>query len=143
MMGCSMDTASPAVGGLVNYVRRVAEDMADEVDEVDVDVDGGLATVIVLVKSRVPTLADSPLLLTWDEVAGWALRVETSSMGHTTPLAYLGEDILPDPQTVQAFLRDAVHGRNPGTLTATAFRLPNAGDDLETRLAQFLDHERG
>ncbi|SFT09463.1 hypothetical protein SAMN05660874_05661 [Saccharopolyspora flava] len=117
--------------------------MADEVDEVDVDVDGGLATVIVLVKSRVPTLADSPLLLTWDEVAGWALRVETSSMGHTTPLAYLGEDILPDPQTVQAFLRDAVHGRNPGTLTATAFRLPNAGDDLETRLAQFLDHERG
>ncbi|GAB3686820.1 DUF6292 family protein [Saccharopolyspora tripterygii] len=136
-----MDTASPAFGGLVNYVHLVAEGM-DDVDEVDVDVDGELATVVVLVSSRVPTLVDRPLLLTWDEVAGWALRVETSGMGDTTSLAYLGGDILPDPQTVQAFLRDALAGRSPGTFSAPAFRLPNAHDDLETRLTGFLGRAR-
>ncbi|MEV4732396.1 DUF6292 family protein [Saccharopolyspora sp. NPDC049426] len=135
-----MDTASPAVGGLVNYVRCVAEDLADEIDEIDVDVDGGLATVLILMNTRVPTLMDSPLLLTWDEVSGWALRVETDGTGDTTPLEFLGEEILPNPQVVQAFLRDAIRGRSPGTLTAPTFRLPNASDDLEMRLVRFLDH---
>ncbi|GAA0530976.1 hypothetical protein GCM10011581_28220 [Saccharopolyspora subtropica] len=131
-----MDTTGQAVGGLVKYVRAVADDLGDEVSEVDVDV-GGLATAIILVRSHVPTLVEFPLLLTWDEVSGWALRIETDGRGDTTPVVFMGGDILPEPESVQRFLRAATTGEHPGTPLPPAFRLPNAPDDLERRLAHF------
>ncbi|RKT89135.1 hypothetical protein SAMN05421805_12812 [Saccharopolyspora antimicrobica] len=132
-----METTSRAVGGLVNYVRSVAGDLGDEIAEIDVDVDGGLATVIIQLHSHVPTLIGFPLLLTWDEVSGWALRVEAGGAGRTVSLEFLGENILPPPEAVREFLRDAIRGRNPGTPVAPAFRLPNSDDGLESRLARF------
>ncbi|WP_223838475.1 DUF6292 family protein [Saccharopolyspora pogona] len=132
-----MDMTSPAAGGLINYVRTVAGDLGDDVYEVDVDLESGLATAIILVHSKVPTLVDFPLLLTWDEVSGWALRVETDGRGDTTAIEFMGEDILPDPGLVRHFLREAISGRNPGMVQPPSFRMPNAGDDLEDRLARF------
>ncbi|MDA3645715.1 DUF6292 family protein [Saccharopolyspora indica] len=132
-----MDTRSPAASGLVDYIRSVADALGDDVTEVDVDFDDGLATAIILVRSHVPTLLELPLLLTWDEVSGWALRVETDGTGDTTALEFLGGDILPHPQVVREFLGDAVCGRSPGLVLPPAFRTPNAGDELEHRLAQF------
>jgi hypothetical protein len=132
-----MDMTSPAAGGLINYVRTVAGDLGDDVYEVDVDLESGLATAIILVHSKVPTLVDCPLLLTWDEVSGWALRVETDGWGDTTAIEFMGEDILPEPGLVRNFLQEAVDGHNPGMLQPPSFRLPNAGDDLEDRLARF------
>ncbi|MGW1681108.1 DUF6292 family protein [Saccharopolyspora sp. NPDC002376] len=132
-----MDTRSPAASGLVDYIRSVADVLGDDVAEVDVDFDDGLATAIILVCSRVPTLLDYPLLLTWDEVSGWALRVETDGTGDTTALQFLGGDILPHPSAVRKFLGDAVRGRSPGLVLPPAFRMPNAGDELEHRLAHF------
>ncbi|MFB9568788.1 DUF6292 family protein [Saccharopolyspora hordei] len=128
---------SRAVGGLVNYVRSVSGGLGSEVCDIDVDVDSGLATVLVEVRSRVPALPEYPLLLTWDEVSGWALRVLTDDAGETVSLEFLGESILPAPETVQEFLLDAIRGRSPGTLAPPAFRLPNADDGLENRLARF------
>lgn len=132
-----MDTRSPAASGLVDYIRSVADALGDDVTEVDVDFDDGLATAIILVRSHVPTLLEFPLLLTWDEVSGWALRVETDGTGDTTALEFLGGDILPGPQVVREFLGEAVCGRSPGLVLPPAFRTPNAGDELEHRLAQF------
>lgn len=128
-----MDMTTSAVSGLVNYVRSVTAGIEEEVGAIDLEVDE-LATVIILVNSRVPTLVELPLLLTWDEVSGWALRVGTDDDGDTTPLAYLGEDVLPPPRTVQEFLRDAVRGESPGRVMSPAFRAPNAPDGLEQRL---------
>ncbi|RRO18694.1 hypothetical protein EIL87_06155 [Saccharopolyspora rhizosphaerae] len=136
-----MDMKVSVVSGLVNYVRSVTEGLDDEVGTVDLDVESGLATVIVVLNSRVPTLAELPLLLTWDEVSGWALRVAVDGEGETTPVAYLDEDVLPEPVRVQLFLRAATSGDNPGSLFAPAFRLPNAPDDLESRLEKFPELE--
>lgn len=134
-----MDTTSRAADGLVTYVRSVADDLGGDVFEIDVNLDRELATAIILVNAQVPTLAEYPLLLTWDEVSGWALRIETDGYGGTTALEFLGEDILPDPALVERFLQEATNGQNPGLLAAPAFRLPNAQDDLEQRLAEFCD----
>ncbi|GAA2361381.1 DUF6292 family protein [Saccharopolyspora halophila] len=129
-----MDMTLSVVNGLVNYVRSVTAGMEEEMGVVDLEVGDELTTVIILVKSRVPALAELPLLLTWDEVSGWALRVGTGDDGDTTPLAYLGEDVLPHPRTVQEFLREALRGASPGRVTSPAFRVPNARDGLEQRL---------
>ncbi|MGI8312677.1 DUF6292 family protein [Saccharopolyspora hattusasensis] len=134
-----MDTTSRAADGLVTYVRSVADDLGGDVFEIDINLDRELATAIVLVNSHVPTLAEFPLLLTWDEVSGWGLRIETDGQGDTAVLEFMGEDILPDPARVEQFLLEATNGQNPGMVAAPAFRFPNAQDDLERRLAEFCE----
>lgn len=133
-----MDATISVINGLVNYVRSVTAGMEEEMGGVDLEVGDELTTVIILLKSRVPTLAELPLLLTWDEVSGWALRVGTGDDGDTTPLAYSGEDVLPHPRSVQQFLREALRGASPGRVLSPAFRVPNAGDGLEQRLERLL-----
>ncbi|WP_406691158.1 DUF6292 family protein [Saccharopolyspora sp. ID03-671] len=129
-----------AVSGLVTYVRGVTSGL-EEFTTVDLEVEEAPATVLILLDSRVPTLPEYPLLLTWDEVSGWALRVETDGEGGTTPVCFLGEDVLPEPSAVQEFLRAAVRGESPGSIEPHAFRWPNAQDDLERRLELFQDAE--
>lgn len=136
-----MDMTASVISGLVNYVGRVTDGMEDDVEAVDLAVEDGLATVILLMGSRVPTLTELPLLLTWDEVSGWALRVETDGEGSTTALAHLEEDVLPNPRVVRRFLRDAIGGAHPGSPTAQAFRLPDDGDGLESRIKRFIEDE--
>ncbi|SFS90773.1 DUF6292 family protein [Saccharopolyspora flava] len=135
-----MGMTTAAVSGLVTYVRSVTSGLG-EFTTVDFEVEESPATVLILLSSRVPTLPDCPLLLTWDEVSGWALRVETDGEGETTPVSYLGEDVLPRPTTVQQFLRAALRGESPGSIQPHAFRRPNAPDDLENRLEHFQDAE--
>ncbi|MEV6229013.1 DUF6292 family protein [Saccharopolyspora shandongensis] len=130
-----MDTMSLAADGLVGYATSVAEDLGVDVFEIDINLDVDLATVIILVDSQVPVFEEFPLLLTWDEVSGWALRIDTG--GGAATLEFLGEDILPDSASVRRFLWDAVRGNSPGVLASPAFRLPNACDDLEQRLVRF------
>lgn len=132
-----MDARSRAACGLVNYVHEVAGVLDDDVVEVDVDVEEGPATAIIILRSRMPTFAEFPLLLTWDEISGWAVRVEISGDGDTTPLSYLGEEILPPPVRVRRYLWDSLVGRYPGTLRPRPLRHLDAADDLEHRLARF------
>lgn len=132
-----MDPTSRAADGLVNYINRVTDHLGSDVYEVDIDVEDVLATAIILVRPRVPTLVELPLLLTWDEVNGWALRVEIGD-GDTTVLGYLGEDILPDAGLVEGFLAAAASGDHPGTVFPPGFRQPERNDDLEVRLAQLV-----
>ncbi|MGW5642492.1 DUF6292 family protein [Saccharopolyspora sp. NPDC003752] len=134
-----MDTMSLAADGLVGYATSVAEDLGVDVFEIDINLDVDLATVIILVDSQVPVFEEFPLLLTWDEVSGWALRIDTDGCGGTATLEFLGEDILPDSASVRRFLWEAVRGNCPGVLASPAFRLPNACDDLEQRLARFCN----
>lgn len=89
-----MEMTISVISGLVNYVGRVTDGIED-VEAIDLAVEDGLATVIISMGSRLPTLTELPLLLTWDEISGWALRVETDGEGSTTSLAHLEEDVLP------------------------------------------------
>lgn len=132
-----MEPMSRAAGGLTNYIRAVADRLGSDVYEVDIDVEAGLATVIILVHPRIPTLVEQPVLLTWDEVNGWALRVEVDGDGDTTVLGYLGSDILPAPEGVGGFLEAAIAGNHPGTMLPPGFRQPDNDDELAHRLARF------
>ena len=133
-----MDARSHAAGGLHKYVQEVSDCLDDEVDVVDLDVAPGPATAIILVRSVLPTLPAQPVLLTWDEINGWALRVEIDGDGDTTAVAYLGgDDILPPPRLVRTFLQEAARGGHPGVMTPPLFRHADADDDLEQRLTGF------
>ncbi|GAA2785273.1 DUF6292 family protein [Saccharopolyspora taberi] len=136
-----MDARSHAAEGLRNYVREVSAGLGDDVDVVDLDLAPGPATAIILVRSVLPTLPALPVLLTWDEINGWALRVEIDGDGDTTAVAYLGGDILPEPGEVHRFLHEAVRGAHPGAVSPPLFRHADADDDLERRLTGF--HARG
>ncbi|QUH00652.1 hypothetical protein HUO13_07355 [Saccharopolyspora erythraea] len=132
-----MDVSGSALDGLVNYVEAVVGRLGGDVEGAEVDVDGGFATAIIAVRSRVPTLPGCRVLLTWDEINGWALRVVTSEDDDTVVVSYLGEDILPKPHTVDRYLREAEDGESPGALVPPDFRRPNADDGLERRLVRF------
>ncbi|GAA4866279.1 MULTISPECIES: DUF6292 family protein [Saccharopolyspora] len=129
--------AQRATGGLRTYIHVVSSALGGAVDVVDIDASKGPATAIILLHSTIPTLPELPLLLTWDEINGWALRVKISDDGDTTALGYLGDEILPDPAVVRTFLTEAVDGGNPGVIMPPGFRTPGADDDLEHRLAHF------
>lgn len=131
------DPNDQAATGLKMYIHEIAKELGNETWGTECDVDFKPAMAVIFLRSSVPTLPDRELLLTWDEVNGWAIRVTLDDTGDTTALAYLHHDILATPVEVRTFLRDAKSGRNPGRLSPPYFRVGTVDDDLEARLAQF------
>lgn len=129
---------SPATMGLARYVRAVVDRLGGRVFAFDCDVDEEIATAILVMKQPVPTFPELTLVLTWDEINGWALRIKTTDDGDTEALAFLGEQLLPEPEKVERFLTEATSGHHPGDIEAPRFRHPNDDDDLDVRLAQFV-----
>lgn len=132
------DSTNRAVTGLGHYVETVAECLGDEVLTIDYEANRELAIAIITVTSRLPTIVERPLLLTWDEVNGWALRLQLDEDGATIALSYLGHDVLPQPEEVHHFLENAARGSHPGIISPPGFRQPNEQDNLEPRLARFF-----
>ena len=97
------DPTSRAASGLTSYVRTVAKGMREDVLAIDCDTGEAPATALILVRSPLPTLPDHTLLLAWDEVNGWALRIKVDGDGDTAPIAYYGNEVLPDPAEVKDF----------------------------------------
>ncbi|MDR7300214.1 DUF6292 family protein [Haloactinomyces albus] len=132
------DPTNRVASGLGHYVETVARYLGDEVLTIDYEANEDLALAIIMVASRLPTIAERPLLLSWDEVNGWALRLQLDDNGETIALAYLGQEVLPGPDDVQRFLESATLGSHPGTISPPGFRHPNDRDSLELRLARFV-----
>lgn len=132
------DGTGQVAAGLVQYVRTVAGYLGSWVTAVEVEPHEEVATAIIVVNTEVPAFAGWTVLLTWDEVSGWALRLKIDEDGDTTPLQYLGHEILPAPEIVRDFLREATQDQHEGTVLSPAFRRANANDDLELRLARLV-----
>ncbi len=132
------DLSEDTAQGFTRYVQLVGQHLGEETLVVDSDPDDELATAIILVASRLPTLPDQAVVLAWDEVNGWALRITIDDDGDTTSLSYLGEEIMPAPPAIRDFLNRALLGENPGSVHPPEFRIPNQDDGLERRLAGFV-----
>lgn len=132
------DPRGRAAMGLREYVCRVVALLGDDdVWAVDCDVELPPAMAMIITRTHVPTMPHRELVLTWDEVDGWATRITLDAEGETTALAYLGGDLLAAPEEVASFLRDSVAGHHPGTPFPPCFRGLEADDDLDVRLAHF------
>jgi hypothetical protein len=133
-----LDFDDSVLRGLHRYVRLVSEALglrgecwyaqADEVASAYIALDGRL--------SRFP---DHDVALLWDENQGWSTAVETDSGEDLLVVARLGQDLLPPPATVAAWVgglfdphRDAHHigqvRERPGRADA---------DKIRHRLAAF------
>jgi hypothetical protein len=72
------------------------------------------ANAYIALEEHPPGFPDRDLALIWEETQGWAAAVETHCGEDLIVLAYLGEDPIPAPERVVAFLDDLIADRHPG-----------------------------
>lgn len=131
------ENVDTAASGLEGYIAAVIDQLDEVVVAADCEADQQLATAVIILSCRIPAIPEHELLLSWDEINGWALRIKVDEDGDTTALAYAAREVLPPPRDVQRFLSDAVRGEHPGSVAAPNFRSPRDDDDLQRRLLEF------
>lgn len=98
---------------------------------------GPPATAYLALDRRLPRFPDHETALLWDERDGWAAAVESAGGEETVVLAYLGEDVLPAPDRVVAFVTDMYGTGYPGRPDPPDFRRPGTPDGFDDRLAAY------
>lgn len=101
--GADVDPAA-VEQGLQAYVHRVASGLGlgavatfcEAADD---------ATAYIALTERHPDWPDRDTALIWDQEHGWVLAVETHSGEDLLVLAYQGEALLPEPNTVITFAK--------------------------------------
>lgn len=118
--------------GLRRYVWSVADTLGVGAGCCYVQLDPPVQAYIPL-DDRLPRLPGSDVAVLWDSTHGWAVGVEDGIGADVVPLAYLGGDLLADPQVVADFVRRFLAGEPFGEpeppTPATA--------DLRDRLAAY------
>lgn len=101
----------PVELGLQCYVETVAAapDVGSEATLCEYD---GSANAYIALAEPLPGFPDRDAALLWDDTHGWSLCVETHSGEDLIVLAYLTTALLPDPQTVAAFVAKTRSRRN-------------------------------
>ena len=118
---------APALG-LRQYLLAVAGLLDAPAWFCEVDVP---ANAYVALDQRIPRYPDLDTALVWDERDGWAAAVESASGEDLVVLAYLGEDVLPPPAAVVAFVRELYADGYPGRPDPPCFRRPGAADGFD------------
>jgi hypothetical protein len=93
------------------------------------------ASAYFALERRLARFPDHEAALLWDERDGWAAAVESPTGEDAVVLAYLGADVLPSPDTVEAFVKDLYGDGYPGQPDPPDFRRPGAPDGFDDRLA--------
>ncbi|AHH97979.1 DUF6292 family protein [Kutzneria viridogrisea] len=109
----TIDPHSQSALGLGCYVAAVAEALQIPEHAVGFEV-CELSSAYFALSVRSPNFPEHDLMLLWDERYGWSIGVETDPAALPVTLAYLGGDLLPDPESVREFVEDLVHSRYPG-----------------------------
>ena len=122
--------------GLDGYLRAVAMTVDVPVETAWSDTHPP-ATAYLPCPNRSPERPDQDLLLVWGERDGWLIAADTTLTEPPIVLAYLGQTILPAPDTVRQFMADMIAGRHPGQLHPPGFRDVGDHDDLADRLAAY------
>jgi hypothetical protein len=126
------DGLGAAALGLRQYLLAVANELGVPAWFCEVEVP---AAAYLALEHRLVRFPEYETALLWDERDGWAAAVESATGEDVVVLAYLGEDLLPSPATVAAFVRDLHEGGYPGRPDPPDFRKPGTADGFDERLA--------
>jgi hypothetical protein len=126
------DGLGAAARGLRQYLLAVAAKLDAPAWFCEVEVP---AAAYLALERRLARFPDHETALLWDERDGWAAAVESATGEETIVLAYLGEDVLPAPDAVVAFVRALYEDSYPGRPDPPGLRRPGAADGFEERLA--------
>jgi hypothetical protein len=137
-----LDFDDSVVRGLCRYVRLVTQALGLRGECSYVQADGPTSAYIAL-DGRLRHFADRDVALLWDENQGWSAAIETHSGEDLLVVAYLGQELLPPPETVAAWTRELFHPhRDLAPVTHLDERPDPANvDRLRQRLAAYVDPE--
>jgi Family of unknown function (DUF6292) len=119
--------------GLRGYVQAVAGGLGVGPEDV-CQRSHPVASAYLALRERLPGFARRDVAAVWDARHGWALGVETSSGEDLIMAAYLGEDLLPEPDEVVMFVKKLLAGQRPGQLKPPIVR----SCDLSERLTGYV-----
>ncbi len=128
------DGLGAAARGLRQYLLAVAAKLDAPAWFCEVDVPAG---AYLALDRRLARFPDHETALLWDERDGWAAAVESAAGDELVVLAYLGEDVLPPPEVVVAFVTGLYGEEYPGRPDPPDFRRPGAADGFDERLATY------
>jgi hypothetical protein len=126
--------------GLAGYVRAVATELGLPPEATYHEIDERPAAAYIAVDRRAPGFPYQDVALVWDEENGWAAVIETDPARTPIILGYLGDDVLPPPITVAAFVNDILTGAGPPVREPPALRVAGVCDELEIRLANYASY---
>lgn len=124
--------------GLRYYVCDVASRLGVGLDSIFYELSQP-ANAYLALPQRARWLPTREVALLWDEGVGWALAIETGSGEDLLLVAYLGGEVLPEPDMVATF----VHGTlSRGILSGARFGSPDPPNvrvcaDLHERLVAY------
>lgn len=128
--------------GLRRYVALVAAELGVAPDACWVEAPGHPMSAYLALSKRLPRHPDRDVALVWDKEHGWAVALETTprewplSWQGLIPLTYLGDDLLPAPSAVAAFVAALLDHHGPGRPDAPTFSGADR-DDLARRLIAY------
>ncbi|MEV6828669.1 DUF6292 family protein [Amycolatopsis sp. NPDC051102] len=128
------DGLGAAARGLRQYLLAVAAKLDAPAWFCEIDVPAG---AYVALEQRLARFPGHETALLWDERDGWAAAVESASGDEVIVLAYLGQDVLPPPEAVEAFVKALYREGYPGRPDPPDFRRPGAADGFDERLASY------
>ena len=97
-----------------------------------------MPSAYIALEHRLPAHPDRDMALIWAAERGWSVAVETGCGEDLLITASLGDDVLPPPEAVAAFVRAVLTGQHTGTP-----RRPSTTGraDLTQRLADWAERE--
>lgn len=118
--------------GLRRYVCRIATALGVGPESVCCELERPANGYLAL-DERLPDYPERDVALVWDAVHGWAVGFETGSGEDLLMFAYLGEDVLPEPERVVTFTKEVLAGHATGECSPRQL----ANENLTTRLIRY------
>lgn len=122
--------------GLLRYIEHVAHAVYAGSDAITWVLDDPSSAYLPL-DGHLPGFPAEDLALVWDDENGWAVVIEPDSRGNLIKISYLGEDILPSPVRVAAFVTALCSGGQPSLPDPPGLRSRHTPDDLAQRLTAY------
>ncbi|WP_158890962.1 DUF6292 family protein [Amycolatopsis anabasis] len=99
--------------GLAGYLREIARALDLPAEGTSFEI-SDTATAYLALARRTAARPDQDLMLVWSEQSGWAVAAETKPGDESAVIAYFGgDDPVPEPRRVAAFVAEVVAGRQP------------------------------
>lgn len=129
--GCT----EPAERGLRCYVHRVASGLGLGPESTYCEL-APPASAYLALEDRLADWPDRDTAVVWDDQRGWAVGVETASGEDLLVVAWYGPDLVPAPEEVVRFVKNALTGHYPSPARPPCLAR-TSGDALSAHLADY------